>query len=490
MRRIPAAALIAAGVLMLQVGWLFAIPAFGGIDEFDHAYRAASVARGHVSPPLSPNTTGPGDLIPVPRDLVIAARNRCSDLPYTGFDNCHAESAADQDGQVNVASTAARYNPAYPLIVGAAALPFDGSSALYAMRIMTIVLCDALLVASWWVTGRASRTIWPRVAGLIAITPVMLYATANAAPNGVQMCAGLLMWSAGLALARTGPQTAILWTLALSTMVVLTVHSTGPMWVAIILATLALWPRAVTAARESWRDRRSTCLKAVTAIGIVAAADVLWSISRSTNLNWQDREELTLTAGTLLDALPLWALQTIGSVPFRNEYLPAPVFMTWLVVFALLCAAGARYASWRQRGVMSAIVLLFFAVPVPLTVISFDQLGLAWQGRYALPLVCGLPLLAGWVLEDAQPRAKIVTVLQLAIPLAFCAAQSMAVWAVSDRQGSNWPPAHTLDPLPAWLLATLCLGATAAMFLGFVHLMTQRLVRAAHPTPPVPLREP
>ena len=38
------------GVLCLQAAWILTVPAFRGIDEIDHSYRAASVVRGDWEP--------------------------------------------------------------------------------------------------------------------------------------------------------------------------------------------------------------------------------------------------------------------------------------------------------------------------------------------------------------------------------------------------------------------------------------------------------
>ena len=38
--------LLVVGALLTQAAWLLSVPAFRGVDEFDHVYRAAAVARG------------------------------------------------------------------------------------------------------------------------------------------------------------------------------------------------------------------------------------------------------------------------------------------------------------------------------------------------------------------------------------------------------------------------------------------------------------
>jgi hypothetical protein len=446
---------------------MMALPAFGGIDEFDHVYRAASVARGHWDPPLVAAKGGPGDLIPVPVDLVRAAANRCSILPYTGPENCYPVSSSGAGVEVLVASTAARYNPAYPWLVGTAALPFKGATALYVIRGVTTLLCDLLLVATWWLLGRAATTAWPQVAAITALTPVVLYASTNAAPNGLQMCAGLLMWTAGLALSRAEPRKAIVWAFALATSVLMTVHTTGPMWATATVVSLAVWPGTVGAAQRTWRALRPTCVGAIAFLVVVGLADLWWSLTHSTNMNWGNHHFRGPSASTLLYAFPLWIFQGIGSIPFRDQYVPTAVFAIALVGFGLLIFLAFRRASQRERLVIIAIGAAFFVIPLVLTVISFHSLGLAWQGRYALPFACGLPLLAGWVLDAAPPRAPLSKVAERMLPFAFCLAQGIALCGVVGKQKANWPEHHGLGAPPILLLVGLTAVASVLVWVGF-----------------------
>ena len=77
-----------AAALLVQAAWILALPAFRGIDEFDHVYKAAAVAHGQLLDEAPPET-GRGGLIPVPEDVVAAASAMCDSYDYTGRGNCH-----------------------------------------------------------------------------------------------------------------------------------------------------------------------------------------------------------------------------------------------------------------------------------------------------------------------------------------------------------------------------------------------------------------
>ena len=66
--------LIFAGVLAMQSAWVLAVPAFRGMDEHEHAYKAAAVSRGQWNPHVPPSAGGWGGLVQVPS----RHRRRCS----------------------------------------------------------------------------------------------------------------------------------------------------------------------------------------------------------------------------------------------------------------------------------------------------------------------------------------------------------------------------------------------------------------------------
>ena len=109
------------GLAILQALWIVTVPPFRASDEFDHAYRAAAVARGQWEA-TDPVEDGRGTLVRVPADLVKAAHAQCADLPYTGHDNCNPAERND-DGTVLVGSGAGTYNPIYYWVIGTIGAP-------------------------------------------------------------------------------------------------------------------------------------------------------------------------------------------------------------------------------------------------------------------------------------------------------------------------------------------------------------------------------
>ncbi len=76
----PVFALIG-GVLLAQIAWLVGVPPFRGMDEWDHAYRAAAVAEGQWVAEPTAATRGTGAVLRVPEHIVAAAGPECERLP-------------------------------------------------------------------------------------------------------------------------------------------------------------------------------------------------------------------------------------------------------------------------------------------------------------------------------------------------------------------------------------------------------------------------
>ena len=126
--------------------WILVMPPFSGSDEFDHAYRAASAARGEWMIDPVNATRGTGAFLHVPADIVDAARRECQRLRYTVHSDCVGKAVGDER---IVSSGAGRYHPLFYAVIGTAARPFHGAAALYAMRFATAALAAAFLALPW-----------------------------------------------------------------------------------------------------------------------------------------------------------------------------------------------------------------------------------------------------------------------------------------------------------------------------------------------------
>ncbi len=458
--------LLFAGSLLLQLAWIAALPPFRGIDEFDHAYRAAEVAHGQwVSDYVQP-LHGRGDLVTVPRGIVLAASAECASYQYTGHDNCYPVRDVG-DGMVTVASAAARYNPVFYWVVGTVARPFRGATALYVMRLTAAALCSAMLA----LVG-AALSLWkrPRLAVLtvfVAMTPMVVYSTALPAPNGIEMLAGLAVWACLLGLSDTRPevQRRLLWMAIPAAMVLATVRTLGPLWLLMILATsagLLGWQRL----GRLLRQERAVLVVATTLVGVATLAGGLWTFTQGTNS--PSLAPVTHDPPSPLSNIPvqvlLWLWQTMGAFPTRDELAPTLLYAIFALVFTATAFIAFTRGTRRIRWGMLATCLSAYGVPAILVLMTYRHTAGAWQGRYELPYSIGIPLLAALALTRRPISHRLIGPLLTAGGLGMVVAQSSGVVKVLLTERKSSPLSGTSEwPIPPlWVVVALVATGIAA----------------------------
>lgn len=446
-----------AGLLLLQAAWVLVVPPFRGLDEHDHAYKAAAVARGDYSATHTASAQGWGEFMLVPADLVEAASAVCETFMYTTSDNCRPGEKGD-DGLVSVASSAARYNPSFYAVVGTAALPFDGVAALYAMRAAAGLLCALLMVAVVLALRLGSASPLPAVAVLLAATPMLVYATSVVAPNGLEAMGALLLWTALLGLRNvvfpSRASNALLLLATAGAIPLALVKTLGPLWLILVASTLCLlWPRDTLAAVA--RDRTARWCGVAVAAAVLAGAS--WTLLADTNaptgieVRFHDSPWEHVPGQWLV-----WFFQSMAAFPARDELAPMPLYVIGFLAWWLLVAAALRRWTRREAIAIGSILLIGTVIPVAATVITYDVMGTAWQGRYAYPYTMGALLICGFALDRAGGwlrTSRIVVWLTATVMLALSVIGQLTVLT---RQLEKSPLAGTdawWAPHPALVVA-------------------------------------
>ena len=404
------------GVVLVQAAWVLAVPPFRGMDEFDHAFRAAGVASGQWR--LDEEAAGHrGLLVDLPADFVAASEGQCRSLPYIESDTCDGDGPGP-DGTVRATTSAANYVPIYYWVVGTAAEPFSGAHALYAMRAASALLC-ALVIAvavgclTTWVRGP-----WAYVGMLVGLTPTLLYTTTVVAPNGLEMAAGLCLWTSLLGLGTGEPdlrrERQLLTAAALGVVLLAGLRSLGPVLVVLVLVCVV--------ALRGFRP----LLEVVGRHRLLVGTTVVLAVATTAGVFLWNQGNVAFEHGALNDDVdpswtqalrwPTWILSSIGAFPYRDQPAPLAVHaLVLLVMVALLVLAVRRGDGTERRAVVLAAVMCL-AVPSVLVALTLQERGGVWQGRYLLPFMVGVVVLAGLVLDRARWRGPtLVAVGMLAV---------------------------------------------------------------------------
>lgn len=388
------------GSFLIQAAWIFAITPFAGIDEFDHVYRAVSVADGQWAPSGKIAEDGRGELVEVSTAIIDSAHAICDWYGYTGPDNCNAV-AHTSEGKALVASAAARYNPVFYWVIATPAQPFDGATAVYVMRFTASLLCSLLLGGAAWVTALWARTRWPLFGLLVACTPVALYSNSLPAPNGIEISGGIALWAALLATTRLEPdrRAPALYLAAIAVVPLAGVRGLGALWLALTAISFV----TLLGVAGVWRILQQTPRAGIAFVvsglitGVGGLAWTLWAGSMEPEGNGDFPNAL----GNTLRSSALWFFQAIAAFPVRNEQAPTVVYAAGFAVLITLFALALRYAD---RAVCRTILVTFglaYLLPVVMELQVYSESGAIWQGRYGWPYAAGVVLLSGYALDRA-----------------------------------------------------------------------------------------
>lgn len=459
---VPPRRAMLAGLCGLFAIWVLVMPPYAGSDEHDHAYRAAAAARGQWAIDPVNATRGTGAFLTVPTHIVDAARAECQDLPYTRDRDCVGTPAGEE---TVIASGAGRYHPLFYAVVGTIASPYDGAAALYAMRIAVALLAAAFVWAAACAASTWARTRWPYLGIAAACTPVAVYSSSVAAPNGVEMMSALALWMSliGLLLAPPEHIRRLAFLAASSGAVLATLRPLGPLWCLVTLGAVLL---AVPAGgRIKALLRRPAVLVAGLVVLFSALQGTAWVLTvDALKMGGEGTEHSSLGSrlGDAATQLPAWMFQTIAAFPLRNEPTHPVVYACYLTLFVALLALGLRFGNARSRIAVSVVAAVVVVLPYMTTVNSIDRYGAAWQGRYGLPVAMGIVVLAALALDRSSHALR--GPMRMVLFLLFVVAQTVSPAYTLLREIDKSPQVDTGAWVqPSLLLTVVVAGGSASL---------------------------
>ncbi|NTW39750.1 MAG: DUF2142 domain-containing protein, partial [Cellulomonadaceae bacterium] len=394
-------------LLLLTAGWSAMVPLMGSPDEPSHVIRAAAVARGQWSGELGAAPTdlsrpGAGTIVLLPSDFAAALA-----LP-----NCYAfqpdePAACQQDvppanGLQAAETFAGQYPPLYYLLVGWPSLAMGAEASIYGMRLVSALLTAALVTWGLFrLRSTPSRSLLPWTAA-VALTPMCLFLGGTVNPQGLEIAAAFSFWAACLAVVSrpAGPTTSDLVHATVTGALLVNVRTSSPLWAAVIVAVaLVLAPAGRWSAIVRHRAARWVLAGASVASLCAVAWIALHGDVVSTSNQFPQYGNLARAALAVAGQQHSYLVNMIGNFGWLDTPAPVATTLAWIVAGgALLLAGFAVPAIRRPRAALVLVVLATVGAPFVLQVPTAADTGLIWQGRYALPLAVGVPLVAGFVL--------------------------------------------------------------------------------------------
>lgn len=446
------AILLAAGVALLVMAWVFGNPPGAAPDESSHYVRALGAGgleligerfvpseeqrRAFVQQGKSggPQIEGSGlatvlwadkqtRTFAVPPALSVVAFG-CNDRRSTVSAAC-----LDDPPRGRRASRLPTYTGTYPpfayVLPGAAMrLAHAPAPALRAGRLVSAVLCVLLLAAAVALTWAPAGGGVALAALGIALTPMVVYCAATLNASGPEIAGSLCFLAAGLRLRRPGAGPAAWAALAAGGVALVLARSLGPVLLVVLAATLPVLPGAE-------RGARARPPAAVVAVLLAAFAVALWWVLAQSPHGVEGGPSVRDALAQTLHDLDDLAAHAVGNFGALDTRMPAALYVLWGLAALGLAGLAAALGSARERAGLALTVVVALGVTVAVSVFQL-RTGYGAQGRHVLPVLVLVPLWAGEVLRrHATGRRWTLAVAGVAV--LFTGGQAVAWWANARR---------------------------------------------------------
>jgi hypothetical protein len=373
--------------------WSIATPMFAVPDEPAHLVRAYGISTGDFSG--KPQETGE-PIYSVPKILttdVCFARNPDQTANCLTYPNTNEE--------VLTTSSAASYPPLSHFLFS---LPFffsSGLTALYSSRLIGAFVCALLFALGLDSLSRNKGPHALTVGVALGLTPMVMLSCASVNPSGLAIAAAFATWAGGLAISKSD-KSLVDAKMVASLMVPLTIYLAirrdSMLWGLAIMACLLVLMSWSTIARLL--KKVSTLLF----IGILGTELLLqlfvWGGPGGQGLAESGpivNGSQTGNVHAAFGSLPNYFNEAIGVLGWLDTRMPDFVYLLWSSIFIGLFLLSASAAPLRLRLSMLIAFCVFVVLPVKVGSVQFPY----FQGRYALPLLIGAPLLATFNLKES-----------------------------------------------------------------------------------------
>jgi hypothetical protein len=431
-------------VFLNMAAWSLASPLFSSPDEPAHVVHAVALDHGQLIGTPVGGSSSAISAVTVPASIADSGRySDCFRFRISVPASCARPLTTDSRA-VESTTSAGRYPPLYYAIVGIPSLVSESTGGIYAMRLVSAAL-SALFVALAFMSICAwSRRTFMLVGVLLAVTPMTLFMGGVVNPNGLEACAALCMWTAGLVLVlerAEAPPRGLVIVLTASAVVLMLSRGISPVWVVLILVVLAILAgrRAVVQLLQ-----RRLLRVPIVVVVLSTVAGVVWITVAHANDLMAGQATLPRKGGAQL-LLAIWSLtgnwlqQMIGVFGWLDTPSPLLTYLVWYVaigVLVLLAFSGARARGNIALIVLVAIVVLF---PIAIQYHEAHRLNLFWQGRYTLPMATGIPILATALIDGAAVLGRIRSRLTVLMCIGIGVADFGAFYTTQRRYATGLP---------------------------------------------------
>lgn len=383
-------------VALMMSAWAVATPLSAAPDEPAHLIKAASVARGQLIG--EPSTQG--NVVQVPQYVASSHDRACFIFEPDVTADCSADVKGESGTLVDATTTAGLYNPVYYALIGWPSLIFQDSSGIYAMRIVSGILCALFVALSITLVSQWRSRRLPLLSLAVAVTPMVLFLGGTVNPNSIETAATMSAFVAAITLVREPAQrswNAPIAVLAASISIAANTRGLSLLWVAVaVLAPLLLLDRTRFGLLV-----KSTPVRIGAIVATLATAFALYWLFVSNSLGAAIDDPAISSPYPYVGASPVLgffltleltaSLNTgiIGVFGWLDTPAPPTVYFIWSAFIGALLLAGFSILKRAELRFVAVLAVASLFLPPLVQGLYISGGGLIWQGRYTLPLfVC------------------------------------------------------------------------------------------------------
>jgi hypothetical protein len=462
---------LVAGYAALIAAWTIGNPLGRAPDEPSHYVRALAAGTGDLHGERI--SVSPGSYPPVQarwvagisRSFEMPARLAIDQTPPCPLANptvpADCQRRWPSPGAARQTSNVGSYQPYTYVPIGAAMQTATTRWTAFVLGRVTVAAASlALLILAGAVLWQGRERRGPNpvlVLGLLlAVTPMAVFLAATLNPSGLEVAAGVACAAGLLALAQQtdgvrAPRGAWL-TFGVGGSVLAATRSLGPYFVATLLVITVLLV-GVRRARETVLVAPHAASIALGCIGGAAVLNLWWEATNQPHLEWMHvLDHATVTK------LPRFGEELVGKFGWLEWHLPWPFYALWGLLVLGLVAVALTVGTWKQRGILLALVAGCIALAVAFNSVLPTETGYDFQGRYLLPLVVAMPLVAAEVIRRQRVAGRFLAAGIAAGGVAVATLQFVG-WYLNARRyavgtsGPRWfADRAAWSPTGGWLL--------------------------------------
>jgi hypothetical protein len=319
-------------------------------------------------------------------------------------------------------------------------------------RLISSALTAAMLAWAFVTLIRWSRYGLMLAALLATASPMLMHLAGSVNPNSLEIAAGIGLFSGAIPLLLARPERTIkplVWLTGVSAVLLASLRALGPLWLVAGLCALLI-PQSRTYLRLLW-SHRLVKVWSTAIVGSLAFA-VVWTLAMKTG------DIVTPSTGQLrygyaqavLMYFSFWYIYLKGMVGVAGWFdieMPPPFYLAWICATASLVLLAVMAGGWRDRWRFFVIFLGGVVAPGVLQVIEVKNTGFISQGRYMMPLLVAVPLLAAFIVERRVLNAK----LSQSMTKLFCLLLLPSHLALLVYSMVRWQRGIKNNPWPSYL---------------------------------------